>query len=225
MAWPSGTKASTANVDAGTDSITSARADIKQNFDNVNEIIDHLNISSPNDGDLLQYSNSSGKWEQVASSSVGSSAPEMAFARVINSVGENVSGSIYRRLVALYEDVSWLSQSGTTGAGITSRGGNSTSYAQMTLDAGTYIFQIIGQPGAAQDGEQSHSFYNETDATSISAGAVWGSYNEIGTTGEGYYPGTYRFTLAAQKTISIRIETTLSENRDVFFDFNIYKTA
>ena len=54
MAWPSGTKAPTTNVDAGTDSITSARADIKQNIDNVNEIITHLNISSPNNGDLLQ---------------------------------------------------------------------------------------------------------------------------------------------------------------------------
>lgn len=71
MGWPSGTKAGTTNVDAGTDLIANARPDIKQNIDNVNEIIDHLNISSPSDGDLLQYSSSSGKWEQVASSSIG----------------------------------------------------------------------------------------------------------------------------------------------------------
>ena len=37
MAWPSGSKAPTTNVDSGTDSITSARADIKQNIDNVND--------------------------------------------------------------------------------------------------------------------------------------------------------------------------------------------
>jgi hypothetical protein len=36
------TKASTANVDQGSDKISLARADIKQNIDNVNEIIDHL---------------------------------------------------------------------------------------------------------------------------------------------------------------------------------------
>ena len=72
MAWPSGSKAPTTNVDAGTDSITSARADIKQNIDNVNDIIDHLNISSPTDGDVLKYSSSSGKWEQVASTSISS---------------------------------------------------------------------------------------------------------------------------------------------------------
>ncbi len=39
MAWPSGTKAGTSNVDAGTDKIRLARPDIKQNIDNVNEII------------------------------------------------------------------------------------------------------------------------------------------------------------------------------------------
>ena len=47
MAWPSGTKASTANVDAGTDKPKDARADIKQNFDNVNAIIDYYSASGP----------------------------------------------------------------------------------------------------------------------------------------------------------------------------------
>ena len=47
MSIPS-TKASTANVDQGTDSISSARADIKQNIDNVNEIIDHLTAFGAN---------------------------------------------------------------------------------------------------------------------------------------------------------------------------------
>ena len=70
MAWPSGTKASTQNVDQGGDKISLARADIKQNIDNVNDMIDHLNISSPSDGDILRYSSSSGKWEQVASTTI-----------------------------------------------------------------------------------------------------------------------------------------------------------
>ena len=61
MAWPSGTKASTNNVDAPNDLVANARADIKQNIDNVNAIIDEFNISSPSDGDLLQYSSSSSK--------------------------------------------------------------------------------------------------------------------------------------------------------------------
>jgi|TARA_B100001094_G_scaffold126459_1_gene122554 hypothetical protein len=45
MAWPSGTKAGTSNVDQGTDKISLARPDIKQNIDNVNSIIDHYSDS------------------------------------------------------------------------------------------------------------------------------------------------------------------------------------
>lgn len=40
MAWPS-TKAATTNIDAGSDKPALARADIKQNIDNVNSIIDY----------------------------------------------------------------------------------------------------------------------------------------------------------------------------------------
>ena len=72
--WPSATKASTANVDAGTDQISLARADIKQNMDNVNDIIDIFNIASPSNGDLMQYSSSTEKWEKVASTAVGQTA-------------------------------------------------------------------------------------------------------------------------------------------------------
>jgi len=50
------TKASTANVDNGGDSIALARADIKQNIDNVNEIIDHLGAGGLNYC-ILDFSN------------------------------------------------------------------------------------------------------------------------------------------------------------------------
>ncbi len=72
--WPSATKASTTNVDAGTDQISLARADIKQNMDNVNDIIDIFNIASPTNGDLMQYSSSTTKWEKVSATSVGQTA-------------------------------------------------------------------------------------------------------------------------------------------------------
>ena len=45
MAWPT-TKAGTTNVDAGTDFVKDARADIKQNIDNVNSIIDYYGGTS-----------------------------------------------------------------------------------------------------------------------------------------------------------------------------------
>lgn len=46
MAWPS-TKAGTTHVDQGSDSPRQARADIKQNIDNVNLIIDYFNGNGP----------------------------------------------------------------------------------------------------------------------------------------------------------------------------------
>jgi len=68
MAWPSGTKASTANVDNPSDLVADARADIKQNIDNVNTIIDEFNISSPSDGQILKYNSTAGNWENVSDS-------------------------------------------------------------------------------------------------------------------------------------------------------------
>ena len=71
MAWPSGTKASTVNVDAGADKPSLARPDIKQNIDNVNSIIDTFDIAAPNDGDTLQYNSTLSVWQPVASSGGG----------------------------------------------------------------------------------------------------------------------------------------------------------
>ena len=52
--WPSGTKAGTTHLDAGTDSPRLARPDIKQNVDNVNAIIDMFNIDSPSANHSIQ---------------------------------------------------------------------------------------------------------------------------------------------------------------------------
>tara|TARA_S200002703_G_scaffold159922_1_gene175514 strand:+ start:2433 stop:2987 length:555 start_codon:yes stop_codon:yes gene_type:complete len=67
--WPSGTKASTNNLDAGTDKPRLARPDIKQNVDNVNDIIDYFNVSSAADGDILVYNSSTNKIELNSSNS------------------------------------------------------------------------------------------------------------------------------------------------------------
>ena len=64
MTWPT-TKASNQHTDNATDSIANARVDINQNITNVNLIIDHLDISTPNDGDVMQYNATSGVWESV----------------------------------------------------------------------------------------------------------------------------------------------------------------
>lgn len=85
MAWPSGTKASTTNCDQPSDLIANARADIKQNIDNVNDVIDTFAISTPTDGDLLRYSSSTGKFEQVAASAVSGFAHIVSYGATIQT--------------------------------------------------------------------------------------------------------------------------------------------
>lgn len=56
MTWPTAT--TTASVDSAYDAPQSARADIKQNIDNVNSIVSEfgtVDISTPEDGQLLAY--------------------------------------------------------------------------------------------------------------------------------------------------------------------------
>lgn len=61
--WPTGSKASTTNLDAGTDSPRLARTDIKQNVDNVNSIIDMFHIDSPSADQVLKYNNGNARFE------------------------------------------------------------------------------------------------------------------------------------------------------------------
>ena len=61
--WPTSTKASTSNVDSGSDKPRLARTDIKQNIENTNAIIDTLHISSPADQNVLVYNASNARFE------------------------------------------------------------------------------------------------------------------------------------------------------------------
>jgi len=79
--WPS-TKAGTTHLDSGTDSPRLARLDILQNVQNVNEIIDMFNISSPNNNQILKYNTSNSRFE-LADTVTGA----------ITFVGDDSSGS------------------------------------------------------------------------------------------------------------------------------------
>jgi hypothetical protein len=151
MAWPSGSKAGTTHVDNGNDLLRNARADIKQNIDNVNDIIDEFNISSPSDGDLLQYSSSSGKWEQVASSSVGSAAGQQAVIKAdatnlnLDSAGTRTSGTFLFEMSEIYDDAGFISFSNN----------------QFNLTAATYWFEI--NSSINHGGQDSFILRNVTD--------------------------------------------------------------
>ena len=190
MAWPSGTKALTTNVDAGTDQISSARADIKQNIDNVNDIIDTFNISSPSDGDLLQYSTSTGKWEQVATSSVGAQANIVVFDSTVNEDSAG-GGSDYDSTFT-----------------VTGGGSIITSTNTLTIPAGTYVLQSLGKlfPVSAISAPYEK---DEIDIKLIdNTGAVLASsqrYDDNVTTSIFFGFDTH-FTLASQTTCRIEID-------------------
>lgn len=129
MAWPSGTKASTANLDQGTDLISQARPHIKQNVDNVNDIIDEFNIASPSDGDALEYNSTSGAWESVARG-----AGRISIFRFSDSFTSSGTVEAYTGDITI--DLS-------NGSSLTkTSNGSDTTF--ISLDAGTYTFEIIG---------------------------------------------------------------------------------
>lgn len=70
MAWPT-TKATTTSLDSGTDDPNVARVQIKQNVENVNDIIDFLNLTSLTDKDILQYNASNGTFDNITLSNAG----------------------------------------------------------------------------------------------------------------------------------------------------------
>ena len=198
MAWPS-TKASTSNVDAGSDSPSSARADIKQNIDNVNSIIDEFDIASPSNGDILTYNSTSGAWEPGAAASGGTSVAIIG----ITSGEELVSGSTYR--AALTEDFD--------PSGIVSLNG---SY-QITLTAGTYAVKL--EPFGETDDEAPYVLYNETDSSIERTFTGRG----IATTTDALYSGTVVISPGSTKNFSFRQTDVTSTNRNSTPKFYIYK--
>ena len=191
MTWPT-TKASTTNIDAGSDKPALARPDIKQNIDNVNAIIDEFDIASPSNGDILTYNSSSGAWEPGAASSGG---VQMAILNI--SGGEELVSSIeYRRTVSIdYDTFDFLTQNG--------------SY-QITVNAGTYLFEPILQ--LDDDTQADIVLYNETADTSL--GTV-GSLPEIGTTGDTILRGFQGETFGSSTNVSFRQTNANAADRNI----------
>lgn len=136
MAWPT-TKASNQYTDSGQDRIADARAEINQNITNVNAIIDEFNIASPTDGDLLQYSSSSGKWEQVAGTSIGQSVALIEWETYPTL--EGVTGSI--TFDETFQQTFFTSISDSNS--IVTINADSASVAELELATGKYWIDAI----------------------------------------------------------------------------------
>ena len=157
--WPSATKASTTNVDAGTDQISLARADIKQNMDNVNDIIDIFNIASPTNGDLMQYSSSTTKWEKVSATSV-STKVKFATLTIKSGAGAGVAitGGFRLDITAKSDADNMITLLDVDSAG---------EYARFSLAPGTY--GMHRQQDAAYGGNEEPILYNVTAAENFNA--------------------------------------------------------
>lgn len=154
MSWPSGSKAGTSNVDSGNDLLANARPDIKQNIDNTNSIIDEFNISSPSDGDLLQYSSSTSKFEQVASGSIGA-AGQQAIIKAdatdlnLDSAGNRAGANLKIPLSEIFDGAGFIS----------------ISNDQISLTAATYWleFESTIDKGTGGNVYSSIDVRNDTD--------------------------------------------------------------
>ena len=71
--WPT-SKAGTTHLDSGSDNPGSARADIKQNVDNVNDMIDTIVVNSPSANQVLAYDSGDSRFENIAVPAVTSVA-------------------------------------------------------------------------------------------------------------------------------------------------------
>jgi hypothetical protein len=193
MAWPSSTKAPTTNVDAGSDRPALARADIKQNIDNVNNIIDTFDIASPSNGDILVYNSTSGAWEPGAPSSGGASIGILN----ISSGQELVTSNTYRRTVSIdFDTFNFLTQNG--------------SY-QITVSPGTYIFEPIIQ--STEESEVDIYLHDET--SDVDLGVIGGMNDLGGTTTFIMVTGFRSATFGSNTNISFRQTSANSANRNI----------
>ena len=195
MAWPSGSKANTTYTDQGSDLISNARADINQNILNTNSVIDEFDISSPTDGDILQYNSASGHWDSVSPSAAGLS--NTAMITLNNTSEELVSVTTYRRNFTIdFDPNSFLSKSGDF---------------QLVLTAGSYL--MYPTPHATGENESAVTIYNETGSADLVVNFL--EANEIGTSGEAVVVGQGSFTLGSTINVSFRQVNATIANRDM----------
>lgn len=130
--WPNATKASTTNLDAGTDRPSLARADLKQNVDNVNDIIDMLYIpSTPSNNQILKYVTANSRFELSSDTGITSVSQDTSPA-----LGGNLTVTGYKLITASNGNIE-LEPNGTGDVYLTAdtvRVGDSNANATITTN-------------------------------------------------------------------------------------------
>lgn len=135
--WPKDSKASTSNVDQGSDQISQARADILQNITNVNTIIDTFDIQpdsagQPTNGDLLQYDSATTTWKPVSSSGL------QAIPKAVIKMDASNIGKTQNIAYTDQSTITVLSDANNLISGLTGDSGTDNFF---TLTAGTYLIK------------------------------------------------------------------------------------
>ena len=150
--WPT-SKAGTTHLDSGTDNPGSARADIKQNVDNVNDMIDTIVVDSPSNNQILAYNNSNSRFQNVDASSVVSSGAIGAVATVRTTTNPiTFPATTFTKVAGVSEE--------TDPEGIVS-----ISTGVVTLAAGTYLIMIDCPDTPPPEGSQNTYEMRSQDTT------------------------------------------------------------
>lgn len=167
MAWPT-TNAGTTHLDAGTDDPNLARPELKLNIENSNAMANefgNVDISSPQDEQLLQYDSANSKWVNATVSTGGSVGNSLSILKITGSPlsTENIDGS-FRNPYA-------ISEVSDTGSLVTISGTNSD---EMAFSSGTYevLFAgmrmtALGNPGSNDPDSIDVGFFNVTTDDAI----------------------------------------------------------
>ena len=200
MAWPNGSKASTTNVDQGSDKIRLARPDIKQNIDNVNAIIDTFNIGTPNDGDILQYNSTTSQFDTVS----GYGAGHTVALRFNSVLSHGLTNSQY-------------------GGGFTIVGNNSTGISanqdsagesQIIFPAGTYVIEIVADAYSGVFGATRYDLVTTTWRDESDNSTLWrGTTKTTGFYFRVYTIGT-TLTFATDTTVNVLATTDIYADQD-----------
>jgi hypothetical protein len=197
--WPSASKASTANLDSGTDSPASARADIKTNVDNVNSIIDMFNITSPTNNQILQYSSANARFEVATPSSGANSKVIFNFSNLTAIGGSNTDQRATPVIILDSANIATIS-----------------STYNITLPAGTYLFSVepLAGGGNTNQGSIGYTLYNVSGTTTRDR-IIGGYGNNVGyifTLGDRSYK-----TLTFASAVTFYIGMPSSGNAYVFY--------
>lgn len=195
MTWPSSTKASTTNVDAGGDKPSLARPDIKQNIDNVNSIIDTFDIATPNNNDYLKYNSTTSKWEPGALSTSNAGTVALLYSDTPN-INSGVIGTFTIPISELEDPGNFISISSN----------------QFSLAAGDYLIEIAGGALDTSSSFVVFNLFNVTDNAnepSYSSGAT--GFRNIETVGNNEARAIY-FQLTGTDTYRFQFDATTATN-------------